>query len=128
MKKVFTFLVALGAITVAQAQSSRSYPDDRYHDKDVVLGQQNNRVYNDNSRYTYSFSERDRDKEIDRINRDYDKRINKIERDRRMSSYDKNYAIRRLDDQRREDLRQIGDRFRNPNNSYNNYRYQQNNR
>jgi len=126
MKRIFTFLIALGALSVAQAQGSRSYPDDRYHDRDVVLGQRNDRVY-DNSRYTYSFSERDRDKQIDRINKEYDKQIRHIERDRRMSPYDKSYEIRRLEDQRRDDIRRVWDRFRSPSNSYNS-RYPQNNR
>lgn len=127
MKKIFTILIALGAITVAQAQSSRTYPNDRYQDRDVILGQRNDRVYDNNSRSANSHSERERDKEIDRINREYDKRIRKVERDRRMRAYDKDYEIRRLENQRRDDLRQVWDRYRTSNNTYDN-RYRQDNR
>ena len=127
MKKVFTILLALGAVTLAQAQSSRSYPSDHNRDRDVILGQHNDRVYDNNSRYDYSFSERERDKEIDRINRDYDKQIRKVERDRRMRSSEKSYQVRRLEDQRRDEIRRVWERYRNSNNSYSNNRYRQNN-
>lgn len=127
MKKVLTFFLALGAFAVANAQYTRDYPSAR-NDRDVILGQRNDRVY-DNSRYAYSFNEHDRDKQIDRINRDYDKRIRKIEKDRRMNAYDKNYQIRNLEQQRRDEIRQVWDRFRNSNNSYTrNNQYPQNNR
>lgn len=128
MKKFFTLLVALGAIAVANAQYAHSYPDDRDRDRDVVLGQRNDRVY-DNSRYAYSFSERDRDREIDRINHDYDKRIRRIEKDRWINPYDKDFQIRNLEAQRRDDIRRVWDRFRNSNNSYTrNNRYPSNDR
>jgi hypothetical protein len=126
MKRVFTILIALGAVTIAQAQSSRSYPESR--DRDVILGQRNERVYDNNSRYAYSFSERERDQQIDRINREYDKQIRKMERDRRLRSSEKSYQMRRLEDQRRDEIRQVWERYRSSNNSYNNGRYQQNNR
>jgi hypothetical protein len=127
MKRLLTLLVAVGTFTFAQAQHSGNYPNDRNRDRDVILGSQNSRVYND-SRNAYSFNERERDREIDRINKDYDKQIKKVERDRRMRSYDKDYAIRRLETQRREEIRQVWDRFHSSNNRYNDSRYQQNNR
>ena len=127
MKKLLTLLVAVGTFTFAQAQYSGGYPNDRNRDRDVILGSQNSRVYND-SRNAYSFNERDRDREIDRINKNYDKQIKKVERDRRMRSNEKDYSIRRLETQRREEIRQVWDRFRSSNNRYNDSRYQQNNR
>ena len=127
MKKVFTILLALRADTLAPAHSSQTYPTDHNRDRDVILGQHNDRVYDNNSRYDYSFSERERDKEIDRINRDYDKQIRKVERDRRMRSSEKSYQVRRLEDQRRDEIRMVWERYRNSNNSYSNNRYRQNN-
>ena len=127
MKKFFTILLALGAVTIAQAQSSRSYPDEHNRDRDVILGQRNDRVYDNNSRYDDSFTGRERDKQIDRINRDYDKQVRKIERDRRMRSSEKSYQIRRLEDQRRDEIRRVWEHYRSSNNSYRNNRYRQNN-
>src|SRR5689334_1190812 len=117
MKKIFTLLFVVGSIAAAQAQS-RSFPDDRSRDRDVILGQRNDRGYEYDrsyeraSRYSYSFTDRERDKQLDRINHDYDKRIRKIEKDRRMSSYEKNNQIRYLESQRRDEVRRIWDRYR----------------
>jgi hypothetical protein len=134
MKRILTLLFAVGAITVAQAQSSRSYPDDRYG-RDVILGDRNDRndrvdrndgTYENNSRYSYSFSARDRDKQIDRINREYDKRIRQVERDRYIRSYEKSAQIRRLEDQKRQEVAQVWERFRSNNNSHADNRYRNN--
>jgi hypothetical protein len=138
MKKILTLLFAVGAIAVAQAQTSR-YPDDRYG-RDVILGDQsgrtdrddrdyrNNRTYENNSRYSYSFSAKERDKQIDRINRDYEKRIRQVERDRYLRSYEKSTQVRRLEEQRRQEISQVWDRFRSNNNRHSDNRYQANNR
>ena len=139
MKKILTLLFAVGAFTVAQAQGSRSYPDDRYG-RDVILGDQNsrndrddrdyrtNRTYENNSRYSYSFSVRERDKQIDRINRDYEKRIRQVERDRYLRSYEKSAQLRRLEEQRRREVSQVWERFRSSYNQHSDSRYQGNNR
>ncbi|HUC81585.1 MAG TPA: hypothetical protein VMR70_11755 [Flavisolibacter sp.] len=137
MKKILTLMMAVGTITLAQAQSSRSYPDGRYGTKDVILGSQNdrndrndrnNRTYGNNSRYTYSFSAKERDKAIDRIDRDYDKRIRQVERDRSLRSYEKTSQIRRLQEQKRHEVAQIWERFRNNSNVHRDNSYQRNNR
>ena len=136
MKRILTLLIAVGAITVAQAQNSRSYPDGRYESRDVILGDNNNRndrndrndrTYENTSRYTYSFSANDRDRQIDRINRDYDKRIRQVERDRYIRSYEKSTQIRRLEDQKRQDIAQVWERFRSTSNVHRDNQYQRNN-
>ncbi|HEV7330304.1 MAG TPA: hypothetical protein VGN63_04630 [Flavisolibacter sp.] len=132
MKRILTLLIALGAITVAQAQSSRSYPNDRNTNRDVILGDRNDRSdrndrydgrYENNTRYSYSFSARERDKQIDRINRDFDKQIRQVERDRRMRSSEKTYQVRRLETQRREEIREVWDRFQSRNNAHSDNRH-----
>ena len=122
MKKILTLLFAVGAVAVAQAQYSHSYPDGRNNDRAVILGQRNDRPYG-NSNYGYSFSERERDQQIDRINREYDKRIRQVQRDRWMRTNEKQYQIRRLEEQRRQEIRQVWERFRSSNNRYNDGRY-----
>src|ERR1043165_2580901 len=113
MKKILTLLIAVGAVIGAQAQYSHPYPDGRDNDRDVILGQRNDRSYDNNSRYNYSFSARERDEQINRINREFDKRIRDIQRDRRLRYDEKSYQTRRLEDQRREEIRQVWERFRN---------------
>ena len=129
MKRIFTLMIALGAIAGGYTQSnSRQYPDGRYESRDVILGNRNNRSYENNGRYAYSFSTRERDWQLDHINRDYDKRIRQVEKDRWMRSYEKSTQIRRLEDQRRTEIRQVWERFRGANNAYSDNRYQRNDR
>lgn len=127
MKKLLTLFFAVGMFSLAQAQSSGSYPNDRSRNRDVILGNQNGRVY-ESPRSNQSLSERDRDREIDRINLAYDKQIRRVERDRRMRSGEKNYEIRRLEMQRRDEIRRVWEYYRNSNSRYNDSRYPQNNR
>ena len=138
MKRILTLLIAVGAITAVQAQqSSRSYPDGRYESRDVILGDQsdrngryenNDRNYEKASRYSYSFSARERDRQIERIDRDYDRRIRQMERDRYIRSYEKYSQVRRLEEQKRGEIAQVWERFRNSNNMHADNRYQRNNR
>jgi hypothetical protein len=137
MKRILTLLFAVGAITVAQAQSSRSYPNDRDTNRDLILGDRNDKSsrndrydgrYENNTRYTYSFSARERDKQVDRINRDYDKKTRQVERERRMRSSEKSYKLRQLESQRREEIRQVWDRFQSRNNVHSESRYNTENR
>lgn len=134
MKKILTLLIAVGAISVTQAQSSRSYPGDgRYETRDVILGGQHDRYdrhdrsYGNNSRYTYSFSARERDRELDKIDREYDRRIRQVQRDRYLRSYERSSQIRRLQEQKRYELAQVWDRFRSSNNRHRDNSFQRNN-
>ena len=128
MKKILTLLIALGAIASVEAQSSR-FPSDRGDSRDVILGQNNDRGY-DNSRYNngYNFTPRERDQQIDRINRDYDLRVRQVERDRWMRSYEKRMKIQRLEDQKRDEIRIVWERFRNSRNQYRDNDYRRNDR
>ena len=131
MKRILTLLFAVGAFTVINAQGSRSYPDDRYG-RDVILGDRNNSDRNDriyeNSRYTYSFSARERDKQIDRIERNYEKRMRQVERDRYLRSYEKSAQVRRLEEQKRQEIVQVWERYRSNSNLHSDSRYQRSNR
>ena len=131
MKRILTLLFAVGAFTVINAQGSRSYPDDRYG-RDVILGDRNNSDRNDrtyeNSRYTYSFSARERDKQIDRIERNYEKRIRQVERDRYLRSYEKSAQVRRLEEQKRQEIVQVWERYRSNSNLHSDSHYQRSDR
>jgi hypothetical protein len=131
MKKILTLLIVLGAIVSAEAQSSRSYPNDDRYGRDVILGSQNernDRTYENNSRHTYYMSSVERDRQIERIDREYDRRIRKVEKDRWIRSSEKSYQIRQMENQKREEIRLVWERFRSGSNLYNDSRYQRNNR
>lgn len=128
MKRILTLMIAFGAIVSATAQSSRSYPSDRNDSRDVFLRQQSERTYGNNSRNNYSFTANERDRQIDRINGDFDVRIRRVERDRRLRSSEKAYQVRRLEEQRRNEVSQVWERFRNSRNSNSDNGYRRNDR
>jgi hypothetical protein len=123
MKKMLTLSIALVAVTGAFAQYSRSYPD-RAESRDVILGNGGNdrSVYNNgNSRYDgYIFSAKERDVEIQRINRDFDARARDLQRNWRMRASGKNYQVRLLEQQRRQQVQAVRDRFQDSRNRYKN--------
>ena len=117
MKRILTLAIALGAIVSANAQFAHTYPADRNDSRDVISG--SNQPYEKTARYnTYNFSERERDMQLERINRDFELRIRQVQYDRWMRSNEKRYQVQRLEDQRREEIRQVWDRFKNNRNGY----------
>ena len=86
MKKLFALVFAIGAVTSVFAQ--RSY-DRRDESRDVILGQQNRSVYNNNRGNDGYFSTRERDDQIERINRNYNWRIQSVRKDRHSRNAEK---------------------------------------
>ena len=127
MKKIFTLMIVLGAVIVANAQPPHTYPDGRYDSRDVVLGRNDNRPYDNNVRYGNAMNERERDRLIERINRDFDQQIRRVQYDRWLRPVEKDFQIRRLESQRRDAVRDVWDRYRNSNRRYDDH-YPQNNR
>jgi|GEM_PF-2879284 len=135
MKKILTLFIALGAIVSVQAQSSPSYPNDDRYGRDVILGDRSdrndrydrhNRPYDNNSRSTYYMSADERDRSIDRIDREYDRRIRRVDRDRWIRPSEKSYQIRQLEFGKRDEIRQVWERFRSGNNLHRDNSYQRN--
>lgn len=116
MKKLFTFLIAIGAVVSLQAQTTREEA------RRVVLGGngQSSRngdvVYDRNGNASYPDSRRKA--EIDRINREYDDRIRSVRNDRSLSSSQKERIIRELESERRMKIREINQRYRDRDRDY----------
>ena len=106
MKKIFTLLVALGMITLAQAQygsgkNSRDHRNDQSTvDKDYDYGRDNDRRYNGimSPKKQLEFA-------IDRVNREYDWKIEKVRDNFFKSRYQKKREIRFLNEQRKREIR-----------------------
>lgn len=130
MKKIMTLALCLGAAFFATAQSTRemedvkdiilgpkkSSGDNRTSDKDIILGRDDRRVYDDDRRYPTRTS---RSSEEYRINREYDAKINSIRNNRHLSRAEKERAIRQLESDRNRRLRQLNDRNYNDRRRYN---------
>ena len=90
----------------------------------IVLdkGDRSDSRYNDRN----YFSERERNIAIERVSREYDSRIRWVDNDRRMSNRERKRTIRELEQEKRDAIRQINERYYRQNNGYN--RYPSNNR
>ena len=112
MKKIFTLLVALGMIALAQAQpgSGKNSRDQRNHqssvDKDYHNGNDNDGRYNGIMSPT-----KQRDLAIARINREYDWKIEKVKDQFFKSHSQKKREIRYLNEQRKREIRRTHAEF-----------------
>lgn len=113
MKKMLVLAFSLGIITTVFAQNGYS-KDRRDESRDVVFGNstrpraENNRDYRNDS---YSFTARERDAQIARINREFDYKIMAVKRDRYLRNGEKNRRIRILERERTEQIRQVNKRW-----------------
>ena len=124
MKKVFALVFALGAMTAVFAQ--RGY-DRRDKSRDVVLGQQGNRNVYDNNNRSYNdgyMSARERDEQIQRIQRQYNWKIESLQRDRYLRKAEKKRQMRFLENERDARIREVIERYNYQNrNNRTNRRY-----
>ncbi len=115
MKKIFTLLVAVSVITIAQAQSgpgrNNGYDqrNNQSNGRDVAI---NKKGFDKDSRYNTIISvDRQRDLAIARINREYDLKIEKVKDNFFKSRSWKNKQIRSLNNQRQQEIRMVYNKF-----------------
>lgn len=112
---MFTLAVALLSITAVFAQNGRY---SRNGSRDVVLGRGQSTVYNANDhRYDYSFTAKERDKQIKQVKKDFGKQIKSVQKDRSLRSFEKQQQVRMLEAQRDRRIEEINDRFNNLHNT-----------
>lgn len=117
MKKIFALALALSAMTAVFAQ--RGY-DRRDESRDVILGQPNRNVYNNDRGYNNgNYAMRDRDQQVRRINQEYNWKIESVKRDRYLRRAEKRRQVRLLERERDARIREIVQRS----NSYSNRNY-----
>jgi hypothetical protein len=122
MKKLFFLALALGSITAVFAQ--RGY-DRRDESRDVILGQPNSRNVYDNDRgyNNRSFTIRERDAQIQRINREYNRRIESVKHDRYLRKAERKRQVRFLENERDARIREVMERYNYQNRNYRAGRY-----
>jgi len=104
MKKMFTLLLLSAIVWSTQAQQTeeRNIP----FDNDEVTAERPGGHFG-NNRNAYVLLERERDREIAKINRDYDRQIQKVQQHFFWSRLQKQRMIRQLEDDRRFEIRQV---------------------
>lgn len=106
------FAAALVVPTLAQ----NGYPRDKgfNNGKDVVYNDgPGNRGYDKNDKFSdfYYFSKQEKEYQIMKINREYDQKISAVRSRMFMNRYKKETIIRQLEDQRRDEIRCINEKF-----------------
>ena len=117
MKRIFTLLLAMSAMTVAMAQRGQ----DRDRSRDVILGQGNRNVYDNNHRNDSRFTAREREEQIARIRREYNWKIESVKRERYMRNGEKRRQIRLLENERDVRIRKVWERYNRTSRDYRRY-------
>ena len=119
MKKILTLAFLMGTLTTVFAQNGHS-KNGRVDSRDVVYGNSNNpQVFNNKDQWpvtngnSYSFSARERDAQIQQINREFDFRIISVKRDRYLRNGEKKRQIRILENERTQQIMMVDQRFSN---------------
>ncbi|MEO6721363.1 MAG: hypothetical protein ABIN67_13425 [Ferruginibacter sp.] len=118
MKKIITLFASVLLVASAFAQhdgNQKGYGNK--NDRDVVYndGRYNK---NDNRRDGYSFSKRERDMQINRINREYDNKINAVRHKWFMNNAKKQRMIWSLEEDRKNEIREVYVKFNHPSNRF----------
>jgi len=113
MKKLFTLLLAAGSISIASAQGfgqkDKSFKDGKYESRDNNagdFGKDRSRDFND-----YSFSVKEKEHQIEKINREFDLKILMVKRSRHLRTKEKSKQIRMLESQRYNQIKEVQIRF-----------------
>ena len=112
MKKVFTFFVFFILIAVSFAQYNPG--DEGNH------GKKRNAVYSDRFKKdkdgrwkAHAHWKKERDMQVDRINREYDGKIQSVKNRWFMGHAKRQRLVNRLEEQRREEIRRVYEKFNN---------------
>lgn len=110
MKQLFTLLISLGAFATSFAQYSPGHRDDNY-------------VYSQNDHFGGNFSPRDKEFQIQKINREFDFKINAIQSNWSLRRHQKKVAIRELERDRSRQIQIVNARFHNWKRGYDDHHY-----
>lgn len=134
MKTFFTLLFTVTSLTSVVAQrdndnnkyrqgrqeNSNDYSTNNSNDSHYSNNQRKDYAYNDR-RYneSYPMNSRERDFQIQKINREYEYEIQSVNANRYMRPREKKIAIRSLENQRRDQIMNLQSRYYDKRNRYN---------
>ncbi|MEO6232947.1 MAG: hypothetical protein ABJB11_00130 [Ferruginibacter sp.] len=120
MKKIITFFASFILVASSFAQYNSGGQRDKRND--VVYNDSRDNKHNDRrDNHDYNFSARERDMQINHINREYDNRIFDVQHKVFMSHGKKRSIIRSLEEQRRDEIKMVYIKFNHGNNHYDRY-------
>jgi len=127
MKKIFTLIVSLGALTAVFAQSGhQKYDRESAYEADPARTTVPGRTNKDTRFKDNTYRLREKEEQIGQINREFDAKVNAVMYNRRLRSFEKNKQIRRLEKERAIAIRKVNDRFDDSRYTYNPHREKDN--
>jgi hypothetical protein len=126
MKKIITLMIAVSSFAALHAQTSRDearrvilgqpknspQTSPNQNPRDVILGGGNNGTNYPNS-YPNNYPSGSRQAQVDQVNRDYNAKIQSIRNNPYLSQAEKDRAIRQLENDRANRIRQINGQYGN---------------
>lgn len=121
MKKMITLVASVILVASAFAQpNGKAYGHNK--DRDVVYNDdrydRNDRRSDDRRNDRYSFTRRERDMQVEQINRTYDQRINAVRNKWFTNNGKKQRIIRDLENERRYEIKRVYARYNHASNRY----------
>ena len=119
MKKIFTFLLAAGTITVASAQSpfqkDRAFKEREIQTRNISRNNnyESNSGSNDHGRSLFSFKEKEG--QLQKIHRKFDHKIAAVKKNRRFNAREKSALVQKLQNQRRQEISLVQSRYKKAN-------------
>ena len=117
MKKIITLMVAVLLVATSFAQYN-SGNQRNHHDNDVAYNDGKYKDRNYDERNDRSHYNRERDMQIERINREYDRKIESVRHRWFMSHSKKQELIYSLENKRRYEIRMVYNKFNNRNDRF----------
>lgn len=117
MKTIITFFASFILVASSFAQYNSGGQRDRRND--VVYNDSRDNKHDDrHDNHDFKFSTRERDMQINQINRAYDNKIFDVQHKVFMSHNKKHRIIRLLEEQRRNEIKMVYVKFNHRNNNY----------
>ncbi len=111
MKKIFTLLFSVGAFATSFAQAGHQ-TDYKRNDQYVAAKSNNDYKKFDNHRdYIYTFSAKEKDMEIAKINNDFNFKVKSIISNRRIKKYEKKLLIQKAQSEKEQQIQTVNLKF-----------------
>lgn len=119
MKKMFTLLVALAAFTTSFAQVDKDRKGfGNKDDRDMAYNDSRYKKTDKDWKGGYYYSRKEMEMDIAQINRKYDRKIESVKSNWFMTKFRKDRMIRDLQEQRKDEIREVFSKFNDKHNRF----------
>ncbi len=110
MKKIFTLLFSVGAFATSFAQTGHQTNDKR-NDRYVTVKSNNYKKFDSHRDNIYTFSAKEKDMEIAKINNDFNFKVKSIISNRRIKKHEKKLLIQKAQSEKEQQIQAVNLKF-----------------